>query len=544
MMELAEGGLANEAEDALYEMIDAGVKPGPLHFGAIIASCAQAADTQRAERWLFRMKALEVQPEAGIFHELMHVAAEAGNPAAAEQWMNDAWQEGFEPDLQTFKYILRSLRKAQDTVQLETWFERLMQMKLQPDMECVNEIIGAFADQENLDKAVEWTAIAKRLGLSPDVQTYKLLIASYLKLGLLQEAEGVIEEIAQPSADVFVLLIGDGRTYREPQMVQRWAQRLLDAGIDIDSLGLRLALVDSWEASSTIRRRFKGDKAWLLLPPSKDPEQDEMERPMSTRSLAFNSSAVAALIRRFAPRKLKVRMLLGPIKGLYQVMGAQADRRQTYVDAWVLRRLYTYARRRQQDDEAVREIFQLLRDFGHGPLREDECDEGDTDEDGESGESESEEKEIEVVDSHEEGSMENVRFMGAELKELEGKSEADLRRLGALALAEDAKKQAEANEGAPQQSEEEQLQAELDRLLVELQMAERLVHQMEWLVLMLPVVLARSRAASRLKVETQAYVVTADGSAARTPSPAQKPELVETPEKARFPEERLRAWIV
>ena len=108
-------------------------------------------------------------------------------------------------------------------------------------------------------------------------------------------------------------------------------------------------LVDTWEASSTIRRRFKGDKAWLLLPPSKDPEQDEMERPMSTRSLAFNSSAVAALIRRFAPRKLKVRMLLGPIKSLYHVMGAQADRRQTYVDAWVLRRLYTYARRRQQD---------------------------------------------------------------------------------------------------------------------------------------------------------------------------------------------------
>ncbi|CAJ1330301.1 unnamed protein product [Effrenium voratum] len=267
LRELAEGGLANEAEDALYEMIDAGVKPGPLHFGAIIASCAQAADTQRAERWLFRMKALEVQPEAGIFHELMHVAAEAGNPAAAEQWMNEAWQEGFEPDLQTFKYILRSLRKAQDTVQLETWFERLMQMKLQPDMECVNEIIGAFADQENLDKAVEWTAIAKRLGLSPDVQTYKLLIASYLKLGLLQEAEGVIEEIAQPSADVFVLLIGDGRTYREPQMVQRWAQRLLDAGIDIDSdsytkvIGAWASIGDAKEAQEWFARMMEEEKA-------------------------------------------------------------------------------------------------------------------------------------------------------------------------------------------------------------------------------------------------------------------------------------------
>ena len=67
------------------------------------------------------------------------------------------------------------------------------------------------------------------------------------------------------------------------------------------------------------------------------------------------------------------------------------------------------------EDESVREIFQLLRDFGHGPSREDECDE-DTDEDGESGESESEEEKDPEL-SPEEGSMENVRFVGEELKD-------------------------------------------------------------------------------------------------------------------------------
>jgi len=248
LRDLALQGLADEAEDALYEMIDAGVKPNSAHFSAIIASCAPKADVERAERWLFRMKALEVEPTVDIFQELMHVAAEAGNPAAAEQWMNEAWQEGHEPELQSFKHLLRSLRKSSDTVKVETWFERLMQMQLKPDMDCVNEIIGAYADQENLDKAIEWKAIAGRLGLTPNVETYKLLMTTYAKMGLLQEAEDLFEELLskdRPKADVYALLTGDGHSYRHYETVHKWSSRLLDAEIDIDSASYT-AVIGAW----------------------------------------------------------------------------------------------------------------------------------------------------------------------------------------------------------------------------------------------------------------------------------------------------------
>mmetsp|Transcript_67527 Transcript_67527/g.148018 ORF Transcript_67527/g.148018 Transcript_67527/m.148018 type:complete len:517 (-) Transcript_67527:18-1568(-) len=272
LRDLASQGLANEAEDALYEMIDAGVKPESLHFSAIIASCAPNADVDRAERWLFRMKALEVEPTMEVFQELMHVAAEAGNPTAAEQWMNEAWQEGHEPSLQSFKYLLRSLRKSGDSVRVETWFERLMQMQLQPDMDCVNEIIGAYVDQENLEKAIEWKAIAKRLGLIPNVDTYKLLIATYAKMGLLQEAEDLFDEMQKdrqevPEAEFYALLTGDGRSFRPRETVEEWSQRLLDAKIDIDSetytavIGAWASVGDAAQAEDWFARMMEEEKA-------------------------------------------------------------------------------------------------------------------------------------------------------------------------------------------------------------------------------------------------------------------------------------------
>eukprot|EP00438_Fugacium_kawagutii_P024951 Skav213208 [mRNA] locus=scaffold2826:500216:507192:- [translate_table: standard] len=164
---------------------------------------------------------------------------EAGNPAAAEQWMNEAWQEGHEPTLQSFKYLLRSLRKSSDTVKVETWFERLMQMQLQPDMDCVNEIIGAYVEQENLDKAIEWKAIAKRLGLLPNVETYKLLISTYAKMGFMQEAEDLFEELVEeerpnvdgPHEDTLLLWTANIGTPRRSQTQLLPAQHFVSTGV-------------------------------------------------------------------------------------------------------------------------------------------------------------------------------------------------------------------------------------------------------------------------------------------------------------------------
>mmetsp|Transcript_41401 Transcript_41401/g.96708 ORF Transcript_41401/g.96708 Transcript_41401/m.96708 type:complete len:537 (+) Transcript_41401:37-1647(+) len=236
---LAAEGRADDAEDALYEIIDAGIKPRAAHFAAIISSCAPGKDTERAERWLFRMRALEVGADPSVYHALMRVAAEAGNSAAAEQWMNEAWEEGFQPDRQSFEHLLRSLRTAGDTVNVEMWFERLMEMQVPPDIAMVNEVIGIFADQDRMDKAAEWMEIARNaLGLAPDVETYKLVITAHARSGHFEEAEMLFEQMLsqgiRPPASAYALLTGDGRSSRSLQAVEKWCSRLQEAEVEID----------------------------------------------------------------------------------------------------------------------------------------------------------------------------------------------------------------------------------------------------------------------------------------------------------------------
>ena len=109
-------------------------------------------------------------------------------------------------------------------------------------------------------------------------------------------------------------------------------------------------LVEAWEAAGVIRRRMKAGSEWLDVPSNKqEAEGAEGDRVMSTMALARNADAVLAVARRYAPKKVKVKTLMQPIYKLYESFSCIPNKTQCYVDAWLVRRLYTYARRRQRD---------------------------------------------------------------------------------------------------------------------------------------------------------------------------------------------------
>lgn len=240
LRQLADEGLPNEAEDALYEMIDAGGKLTPSHFAAVIASCAREGDTERAERWLFRMKALQVLPDVDVFNALMKVAAEAGSPKIVGEWLEESYRAGIDPDIMSFKHMMRALRVASDTGNAESWFERLMDSGIRPDITCVNELIGLFAENNNLAKVDEWLAIAEQtLGLVPDVETYNLVLKAYTDSGNIKAAEKLLmvmqDRDVQANAESYIVLIGDGKSVRDQSVIEEWAGRLLKEDLELDS---------------------------------------------------------------------------------------------------------------------------------------------------------------------------------------------------------------------------------------------------------------------------------------------------------------------
>jgi len=239
LQQLAADGAAAEAEDFVYEMIDAGLKVGTEHYSALIDACAPSADLDRAERWLFRMQQLKVQPDRSTYNALLKVAAEAKQVEFATSWLQEMQQAGIEADVHSFRLILHAVRQSGKIGQMEPTFEYYMGAGLQPDLGCLNEVIGAYADVQDVAKVDEWLAIAElNLGLSPDVGTYNAVLGGHAAVGDMESAERIVERIVEqgirPDLTTYRLLIGDGLGSRDFQTVNRWSKELEKSGLEMD----------------------------------------------------------------------------------------------------------------------------------------------------------------------------------------------------------------------------------------------------------------------------------------------------------------------
>lgn len=242
LYEFARLGLADEAEDALYGMVDEGLEPTAEHYAAMISACARGSDVERAERWLFRMQALDVQPNLGTYNALMWVAAEAGKPEFAARWLEDAEAAGFDPDVESYQALFQALRKAGDKLNVEAWAERMMTAGVQPDAACCHSIMGTFADAGMMPKVEEWLAIMEQsFGITPGVEAYNVVISGHIAAGDIRSAAQLMEEMEDrnlvPNLESYKLLIGDEKSFHGYEVVTKWLNKLLKAGLEIDAPG-------------------------------------------------------------------------------------------------------------------------------------------------------------------------------------------------------------------------------------------------------------------------------------------------------------------
>jgi len=241
---LAREGRAEAAEDALYELIDAGVRPQSSHFNLVIDACAAGKDIERAGRWLFRMQALEVAPDVHTYHSLLGVALEATDTSAAQRWLGDAEDAGIQPDVQTYRLVLKTLGRAGRQDLVEVWLEEMMNKGTHPDTGCCNAVIRAFAENGNMKKVEEWLVVMERsLGLPHDVETYNTAIAGYTALGDFDSAERLMQHMAdrgvEPDVVTYLHLIGSGKTFfRNASAVRRWSDELRSSGLELDENAL------------------------------------------------------------------------------------------------------------------------------------------------------------------------------------------------------------------------------------------------------------------------------------------------------------------
>jgi len=263
LQDLASLGLSEEAEDAMYDLIDKGLEPTVAHYNALISACAAKKDIERADRWRFRMQALEVMPDMETYNALMYVTAKSASPEETQKWFEEAETAGHTPNIESFRNVFHSFRQAGETAEVERWIERMMETGLQLDIGCCNEVIGAFADTKMMQKAEEWMAIAEgSLGLKLNTETYNIAIGGHVSMGNMERAESVVQRLVddglQPNVQTYTSLIGDGTYHRDLLVVDRWSKDLEAAGLELDATAFE-SVIGAWSAVNNAERA----EAWF-----------------------------------------------------------------------------------------------------------------------------------------------------------------------------------------------------------------------------------------------------------------------------------------
>jgi len=193
-----------------------------------------------------------VEPNIETFNALIRVSAAAKDMTNAQRWLEEAVQMVRVLNIGTFHAMLRAIRQSGEDSSVEVWVEKLMNMGLQPDVECCNLIIGIYADKQMTVKAEEWLAITEHnLGITPNVGTFNAAISAHTGAGDIQLAERLVQVMQnrglEPDAETYMLLIGDGRSYRRPKVVKRWANRMKEHCKDV-TVAAYTSVIGAWAA--------------------------------------------------------------------------------------------------------------------------------------------------------------------------------------------------------------------------------------------------------------------------------------------------------
>ncbi|CAE7858911.1 unnamed protein product, partial [Symbiodinium sp. KB8] len=136
-------------------------------------------------------------------------------------------------------------------------------------------------------------------------------------------------------------------------------------------------LHELFEKVKLIRKRLKLKGRLVDFPPGKhdEGEAESQENPISTQSMAMNVPALKVMFEFYrvtSGKNVPVQKFEAQVKQLYEHVGIEPKigNRQYYLDAWDLRRLYSFSLRRQKDAKkrgqrpralGVRNLFEVIQ---------------------------------------------------------------------------------------------------------------------------------------------------------------------------------------
>ena len=209
-MASARSGAARYALNVLQVMFDMGLYPSVKVWSAVVSRLGRHVDDCLLALELFQDVCLRVQgaeaqgmdvksarPDTGAFNAALNASATLGFAGRGEELMRTLTRFGLEPDEITFNTLIKLYAKTEQRELLKGVPHLMVENKVKPDQFTLNSLVAAYVGLGDLREA---EALLRRVkggekseswwgaNLRPDVRTYTTMMKGYVQKGRRSDA--------------------------------------------------------------------------------------------------------------------------------------------------------------------------------------------------------------------------------------------------------------------------------------------------------------------------------------------------------------------
>lgn len=175
-------------------------------YGSMVMAYVRAGLPEAGVSLVREMESNNITAGKEVYKALLKSFAHQGNADGAQRVFNCMQFAGIVPNLNSCTILLEAYARAGDPDQARAVFENIIKAGLNPDDKCISVMIYAYEIKNLLGKALILLLNLEKDGFKPGAETSSVLIDWLGKLGLVEEAELLFDEMAETEVPSKVLV--------------------------------------------------------------------------------------------------------------------------------------------------------------------------------------------------------------------------------------------------------------------------------------------------------------------------------------------------
>merc|ERR550514_1772243 len=236
----AKEGDLGRAEEALHNMLEAGVAPNAFSYSTLVKlSCKGGQDPRKASKYMNLLLDAGMMPEPLAVKQLLEAHAKANDMQRIEGLMRRLRAIGFQQALGMTGYqaAIEVCARTGDKEQGKLWVNRIVEA-YKKGHECTKEEAVQSFSAASLtlskgkltDLASELLVMAEQAGLMLDVAAYEALVKALSRLNVTDQAEFWLEHLLslglKPDVDAYHAVMHSLAQSAEKDRVEAWLYRM------------------------------------------------------------------------------------------------------------------------------------------------------------------------------------------------------------------------------------------------------------------------------------------------------------------------------